>query len=175
MSGDEIATIVNLINLYPVAVDAQNWDLLDQVFTDDVCTDFGGPAVFHGLAALKQAFAAIHEPFAATQHVTTNHQVVLIDDDTASCLSYVHGRFIRDVPDGGNMFESTGWYDDQLVRTEHGWRIRHRACRTVWSGGNPRVLQTSPDVNAEAALHSLHSEARAGHVSHLEKLRHAAR
>ena len=174
MSSDQIPIIVNLINLYPVAVDAQDWELLDLIFTEDACADFGGPAVFQGLAVLKQAFAAIHEPFAATQHVTTNHQVALVDADTATCLSYVHGRFIRDVPQGGNMFESTGWYDDQLIRTAAGWRIRHRACRTVWCGGNPRVLQTTADVNADAALHSLRSDGRAGEVNHLHQLRHLA-
>ena len=97
------SAIINLVNLYPVAVDTQRWALFDHVFTHDVVADFGGPAAWTDLATLKQAFAAIHAPFDCTQHVTTNHHVAL-DGDRATCLSYVHGRFFRDV-DGGRMFE----------------------------------------------------------------------
>jgi ketosteroid isomerase-like protein len=173
MQADDIIEIVNLINLYPAAVDTQQWDLLDRVFTEDATTDFGGNAAFSGLVVIKQVFAAIHEPFDSTQHVTTNHQVV-VKGDTATCLSYVHGRFIRDVGEGGNMYESTGWYDDKLVRTGEGWRIRVRNCRSVWWGGNPRVLQTTDDVNAEPELSSLRAEVRAGKVAHAKALAQVA-
>lgn len=169
MQAQDIANVINVINLYAVAVDTQEWELFDKVFVEDAITDFGGPAAFSGLATLKQLFAAIHEPFFATMHVTTNHHVQTTRD-TASCLSYVHGRFIREVSSGGNMFESTGWYDDLLVRTDTGWRIRKRSCRTVWWGGNPAVLQTTPDVHIEPELNSLRADAKAGTLSHLRRL-----
>ena len=169
MSAQDITEVVNLINLYPVAVDTQTWALFDRVFTVDASTDFGGGAVFVGLETIKQVFDAIHAPFDATQHVTTNHQVV-ISGDRATCLSYVHGRFIRAVAEGGSMFESAGWYDDALVRTPQGWRIRARNCRTVWWGGNPAVLQTTPDVHVETALNSPRAEARAGRLGHVAAL-----
>lgn len=170
MQAHDIAEIVNLVNLYPLAVDSQDWTLLDRVFTEDATTDFGGGAAFAGLTAIKQVFAAIHEPFRATQHVTTNHQVA-VQGDGATCLSYVHGRFFRAVPEGGDMYEAAGWYDDQLVRTPAGWRIRIRNCRTVWWGGNPAVLQTTPDTHVETALNALQSDAKAGTVLHLNALR----
>jgi SnoaL-like domain len=169
VSTQDIVEIINLINLYPVAVDTQQWSLFDQVFTVDARTDFGGGAVFAGLADIKQVFEAIHAPFDATQHVTTNHQVA-VDGDRASCLSYVHGRFIRAVPAGEGMFESSGWYDDALVRTPAGWRIALRNCRTIWAGGNPAVLQTTPDVHVETATLSLRSEGREGRLGHLAAL-----
>jgi hypothetical protein len=172
MRSEDVVEIINVINLYPVAVDTLSWDLFDQVFTNDVRIDFGGPAAWSDLAALKEAFEAIHRPFEATQHVTTNHQVTG-DGDQASCLTYVHGRFIRQVPGGGNMFESAGWYDDRLVRTPAGWRISARSCRSVWSGGNPKVLETVPGVSGEPQLDSLSREAAAGAISHLHALRAA--
>jgi hypothetical protein len=167
--SNEIAEIVNLINLYPIAVDTQRWELFDQVFTDDVHADFGGAAVWDGLAPLKEIFAIIHAPFRATQHATRGHHVA-VQGDTATCLSYVHGRFIREVAEGGNMFESSGWYDDALVRTPEGWRISRRICRSLWWGGNPAVLETAPGVKVEHVLDSLKLEAdahRLGHVSAL--------
>jgi hypothetical protein len=65
------------------------------------------------------------------------------------------------------MFESSGWYDDRLARTTAGWRITHRTCRTLWSGGNPAVLQTTPDVHVETVFDALHIEAREGRLGHL--------
>lgn len=169
MDSPEIAAIVNVVNLYPIAVDSQRWELFDGVFTEDAKTDFGGPAVFEGREAIKQVFDAIHAPFEATQHATRGHHVA-VDGDRATCLSYVHARFIRTVGEGGNMFESAGWYDDRLVRTPDGWRISLRTCRTLWSGGNPAVLQTTPDVHVEQVFDSLRGEAAAGRVGHIAAL-----
>lgn len=169
MAAEDLAEIVNLVNFYAIAVDSQQWHLFDRIFTEDIDADFGGPAVWRGLASLKQAFAAIHAPFASTQHATRGHHVA-VDGETATCLSYVHGRFIRDMPEGGNMFESIGWYDDTLVRTAAGWRIARRGCRTQWWGGNPAVLQTAPGANVEHVLNSLRTEVQAGRIGHFQAL-----
>jgi hypothetical protein len=148
MEAQVIAAVVNTINLYAIGVDTRQWQLFDEVFTADAVTDFGGPAVFSGLSAIKQLFETIHAPFDATQHATRGHHV-RASGDIATCLCYYHARFLRDLPEGGNMFESAGWYDDKLVRTPQGWRIQHRTCRALWSGGNPAVLQTTPDVHVD--------------------------
>ena len=168
MRSDDVIEIIQVVNLYAIAVDTRRWELFDQVFTADAQTDFGGGARWQDRAQLKRDFAFVHEPFDATLHVTTNHQVV-VRDDAANCISYVHGRFIRQVP-GGNMFESGGWYDDRLVRTPAGWRISHRVCRMVWAGGNPVVLQTMPGVTGEQQLDSLSREAAAGTIAYLQRL-----
>ena len=172
--SSEAVDVINTINIYPVALDTQTWDLFDLAFTDDVTADFGGAAVWHDLASLKEAFAFIHAPFEATQHVTTNHQVV-IDGDRATCLSYVRGTFIRTVPEGGNMFDSGGWYDDQLVKTAKGWRINHRVCRMQWWTGNPAVLETMPEVKVEHVLNTLRGDAAAGTITHVRNLQQRLR
>jgi SnoaL-like domain len=169
MNSAAIAEIVNVVNLYPVAVDSLRWDLFDQTFTEDAHVEFGGPAKWDDLASLKRDFAMVHRPFDATQHVTSNHQVV-VNGDRANCLSYVHARFIRQVAQGGNMFESAGWYDDQLVKLAAGWRIRFRSCRAVWSGGNPLVLQTMPGVTTEQKFDSLSREAAAGSIDYFKAI-----
>jgi hypothetical protein len=169
MSSEAVVGVINVVNLYAVALDCQRWELFDQVFTADAEADFGGPARWQDRAALKRDFAAIHSPFDATQHVTTNHQVV-VDGDRANCISYVVGRFIRTVPEGGNMFESGGWYDDRLVRAGDGWRISNRLCRMVWWSGNPRVLQTTPGVPVEQQLFSLKTEAEARRIAWLDAM-----
>jgi hypothetical protein len=166
MEAQDIAAVVNTLNLYAIGVDTRQWQLFDEVFTADAVTDFGGPAVFSGLSEIKQLFETIHAPFDATQHATRGHHVRARGDEATS-LCYYHARFLRDLPEGGNMFESAGWYDDKLVRTSQGWRIQHRTCRALWSGGNPAVLQTTPDVHVESVFHALHIEAREGRLGHL--------
>ena len=168
MRGDDVIEIISVVNLYPIAVDTRRWDLFDRIFTADTQADFGGGARWTDLASLKRDFAVVHEPFEATQHVTTNHQVTG-DERSANCISYVHGRFIRKVP-GGNMFESAGWYDDALVRTPAGWRISVRTCRSVWAGGNPKVLQTMEGVTGEQQMDSLSRDAAAGKLAFLQAL-----
>jgi hypothetical protein len=168
MKNGAIVEIVDVVNLYPIAVDARRWELFDQVFTADAKADFGGGARWQDRAALKRDFAIVHTPFDATMHTTTNHKVNVRGDE-ANCISYVHGRFIRDVP-GGNLFESGGWYDDVLVRTPEGWRISSRTCRMVWAAGNPVVLQTMPGVTGEQQLDSLSRAAAAGTVAYLQSL-----
>ena len=168
MKSDDTMNVIGVVNLYALAVDTQCWDLFDRTFSPDVTADFGGGAVWRDLPSFKRDFAAIHAPFESTQHVTTNH-VVTFDGDAAYCVSYVHGRFIRQVQ-GGNMFESTGWYDDRLTRTQSGWRIANRVCRMTWCGGNPRVLETVEGVKAEQSFTSLRDEAHAGRFSYLRAL-----
>jgi 3-phenylpropionate/cinnamic acid dioxygenase small subunit len=152
-----------------VAVDTLSWDLFDRVFTEDAQVSFGGPAAWRDRASLKRDFAAVHSPFRATMHLTANHQVE-VRTDGATCLSYVHARFYRDVPEGEDRFESGGWYDDALVRTAAGWRIRLRNCRMVWATGNPVVLQTLPGVTNVPKFDALSREAAAGNVAHVAAL-----
>jgi hypothetical protein len=173
MQAQDIAAVVNTTNLYPIAVDMQQWALFDSVFTAGAVTDFGGPAVFSGLEAIKQVFEAIHAPFEATQHATRGHHVH-IEGKSATCLSYVHARFIRTLEGSRDMFESAGWYDDILEHTANGWRISRRTCRTLWSGGNPAILQTTPDVHVEQVFHSLRDEAQQGGLAHFAALQRAS-
>lgn len=169
MQSDDFDAICNTVNLYPIAVDTLQWSLFDRVFTDDCIVDFGGPAVFEGLDVLKSIFDVIHAPFKASQHFTSNHQI-LVNGDSATCLSYVRAIFVRDMPEGGNMFESTGWYDDVLQRGDSGWLIGKRVSRMSWWGGNPDVLRTSPEAGPPAETDSLSAEAKAGRLAHLAAL-----
>jgi SnoaL-like domain len=155
--------VVNTINLYAMALDSRQWVLFDKVFTPDVTADFGGGASWSDLAAFKRDFEMIHTPFDATQHITSGH-VVSIRADGARCLSYVHGFFMRAAADGGGLFESTGWYDDALVKTADGWRIKNRLCKMVRWSGNPKVMQMSPDMPFDPALSRLYVETSAGRV-----------
>jgi len=163
MTPDDRTEIVDLINLYALAVDTQKWDLFRRVFTPDVDAEFGSGSHWKDLDSFIRDFGAFHDPFDATQHTMSNHQVV-VDGDRANALTYGHWRLIRDVP-GGNMWEGAGWYDDELVRTGAGWRINKRVCRVIWWGGNNAVRQITPDTTFNDDPISLRGEAALGNVA----------
>ncbi|MFC0204649.1 nuclear transport factor 2 family protein [Novosphingobium soli] len=166
MAGDDFAQIVNVVNLYAVAVDAHRYDLFREIFTDDIRCDFGGGAAFSGIETFIASYEGIHAVFSATQHMVSGH-AVRIDGERACCFSYVCGRFRRALEGGEGLFESTGWYDDVLTRTRAGWRISERTSRMVSHSGDVRVMQAMPGIDTDYVLLSLFGEAAAGRIRFL--------
>lgn len=161
--------IVATVNLYAVALDSHRYDLFEQVFTEDVRTDFGGGAEFRGRQPLVDAFIAIHAPFHSNQHIVSGHSVT-VEGDAAFCFSYVNANFTRFIDGTLCLFNSTGWYDDQLVREAGGWRIRDRVSRMVTAHGDHRVMQAMPGVDVDFKLLSLGAEAEAGRVEFFKRV-----
>jgi hypothetical protein len=166
MAEIELSSIVNLINLYGVAMDTQRWDLFDRIFTVDVDADFGVPSHWRDLATFKKDFAAFHGPLDSTQHSMSNH-VVNITGDTAHAFTYGSWRLIRRGLEGGDLWEGTGWYDDDLVRLTGQWRIKRRTCRVVYWNGNPLVHETAPGIRFSMRSSVLRREGEAGNVRFL--------
>lgn len=158
--------IIQLINLYGLAVDTRNWALFDDIFTQDIEADFGPGVHWTALDRFKADFAAFHAPFDATQHVMTNH-LVRVSGDQAAALTYGAWRLVRRAAGDNPLWDGTGWYDDALTRTGAGWRITRRRCRVVWFTGNPRVKDTLPGVVFEDQTESLRGAAEAGEISFL--------
>jgi hypothetical protein len=166
--ADKLA-IIEIINLYGVAVDSQRWDLFDRIFTSDVEADFSATAHWRDLASFKRDFAVFHDPFDSTQHAMANH-LVEVNRDSAHALTYGSWRLIREAAEGGPLWDGTGWYDDALVRTAEGWRIRHRVCRIVGAIGNPKVNETIPEVRFELNTTVLRGEADRARVGYLKAI-----
>ncbi len=166
---DDIVAITQLINLYGFAMDTQRWELFDRIFTGDVEADFSDSAHWRDLASFKADFAAFHAPFDSTQHCMMNH-VVRVHGDSAQAFTYGSWRLIRRAAEGSPLWDGSGWYDDALVRTDDGWRIRHRVCRVVWWIGNPLVNEAIPGVKFDLKSIVLRSEAAAGRVGLLAAL-----
>ena len=167
MSDKEL--IRELVNLYGLAVDSQQWDLFDRIFTDDVDADYSETAHWRDLATFKRDFAAFHDPFDSTQHCMMNH-LVNVDGDAAQALTYGTWRLVRKAVDGMPLWDGSGWYDDVLVRTDAGWRIKHRICRIVWWVGNPQVNESIPGVKFELDTTVLRREGEAGRVRYLNAI-----
>ncbi len=131
--------IQELMHRYAHMVDQREWQLMDEVFAPDATIDYtstGGQRGDHR-ATLEWLQRAL-EPWPLNLHFITN-LVVSLDGDRARSRCYFHAPMGRVEEDGSQLvITNAGWYDDELVRTEHGWRIAHRDCRqTIMIGQLP--------------------------------------
>lgn len=123
---------------YAYAIDSGAYEDLERVFTIDAVGDYDRAGRVEGVAAIKALCRQALEPLTAAQHLNANHRVD-IDGDTASASCYLTVHLYRENTPGGDHLKMGGRYDDELVRTDAGWRIRHRKLTLLWSEGNPDV------------------------------------
>ena len=163
MPEQDTAEIISVLNLYGFLLDAQQWDLFDRVFTEDLESEFGPAGLaWPDLDTLKAHFIEFHEQLDNHQHTMMGH-LVRVDGDQAHAFSYGNWMLRRDAVEGDKTWTGSGWYDDRLVRTPDGWRICRRVARLVSWTGNPAVSSaTNPD--ADFHLHVLKDDIEAGKV-----------
>ncbi len=132
---DEIA-IKSRMDLYGFAVDSLRWDLFDRKFyAEDLYVRHGDRDPWTNIDEFKSDFDIYHKVFTSTQHSMTN-MICEINGDTANAITYGAWRLVRLGAEGGDSWMGQGWYEDELVRTAAGWRIKRRQSRQVWREGN---------------------------------------
>jgi SnoaL-like domain len=129
--SDDRGQIVDLLNLYGLAVDTRRWDLFDRIFTTDVDADYSNGRHWSDLASFKAGFDSAHAPLHHTQHAMANH-LVAVRGDTAAAFTYAAWRLARRTDDGDDVYQGTACYDDSLRRVDGCWLITRRICRVTW-------------------------------------------
>ena len=137
--------IDDLLTRYATGVDRRDWGLLETCFTPDAYIDytaFGGTEghVKEVRAWLEKTF----EMFGRSQHLVTNREVV-IDGDTASARSGFYNPM--HLPREGKadfLFIDGGYYVDELVRTDDGWKIALRREEFSYSTRTMQLLEPRP-------------------------------
>ena len=109
-----------LLHRYAWAIDKWEWQLLDEVFTEDAEVDFSsvgryvaGDSVLRGRDAIVTWLRDSIRPFPDVLHFLSN-QIVMLDGDEARITTYMQ---VLHLPMGGI-------YHSVAVRTGAGWRIR---------------------------------------------------
>lgn len=124
------ADIADLLIDYGNAIDTRDFAALERIFTADAVIDYratGGPRC---TLAEAQAFLGEALPqFPRSQHMMANIRITLQgDSDSASARTMCHNPMVMRQPDGSERVMFFGiWYDDTLLRTADGWRIRSRS------------------------------------------------
>jgi ketosteroid isomerase-like protein len=115
--------IAAVIMCYATGIDRRDWPLFRTVFTDDCELDYGEIGSFKGVDAITEFMQQAHAMAGHTMHRLTN-QVIAVDGDTAEARTYVDALIM--VGDSGSGVNAAGFYDDDLVRTDDGWRVARR-------------------------------------------------
>jgi 3-phenylpropionate/cinnamic acid dioxygenase small subunit len=120
--------ISDLLVRYATGIDRRDWPLFRTVFTADCELDYGEIGAWNGIDAVTDFMEQVHAPAGHTLHRLTN-QTIAVDGDTAVARTYVDALVMfGDNQSGAN---GIGFYDDEIVRTDDGWRIARRRFTTV--------------------------------------------
>lgn len=134
----DIHQIQQVLVKYTIAIDTQDFDLLETCFTDDA------ELYLAGLGTLTpQSYRAICEQNLPSLNATQHHcaiPAITIDADTARSRCYFMAQHARNSLGAKPLMMIGGWYDDELRRVGADWRIHRRTGTAAWYEGNGDVL-----------------------------------
>jgi uncharacterized protein (TIGR02246 family) len=125
---DDRQEIADVLLRYATGIDRRDWELFRTVFTDDCQLDYGEIGAWRGVDAVTEFMQQVHAAAGHTLHWLTN-QVIRVDGDRAQARTYVDALIM--VGDNTSGVNGIGYYDDDLVLTDAGWRIAGRRFTTV--------------------------------------------
>jgi uncharacterized protein (TIGR02246 family) len=115
--------IAEVLLRYATGIDRRDWPLFRTVFTDDCELNYGEVGSWKGVDAITEFMQQAHEMASQTMHRLTN-QVITVDGDKAQSRTYVDALIM--VGDNNSGVNAAGFYDDDLVRVDDGWRVARR-------------------------------------------------
>jgi 3-phenylpropionate/cinnamic acid dioxygenase small subunit len=128
--------IADVLVRYATGIDRRDWPLFRTVFTDDCELDYGEVGSWKGVDEVTEFMQQVHALAGHTMHRLTN-QVITVDGDTAQARTYVDALIM--LADNNSGVNAAGFYDDELVRSDGGWRVARRSftqVRVVAVGGS---------------------------------------
>ena len=142
--------ITRLRYQYAVGIDTRDWQLHRSIYVDEIEMDFtsysggDGPTRMPAdawVAGLKPLF----EGLSATQHVMTN-PLIELDGQTATQRMYMKAEHFL-IEDGVQReFALGGYYDDQVVHTDAGWKLQGVTLTVLWRRGDPAIMTRAREL-----------------------------
>lgn len=129
---------------YAYGIDTRDWRLYRSIFTDEIHMDFksynGAPGNTMKADDWVSGCRRLFDNLDATQHTMTN-PLVDVSGDTARCRMYMQAEHFLQNRAGDAGFALGGYYDDQLIRTAEGWKIRAVTLNVLWNRGNRHIME----------------------------------
>jgi 3-phenylpropionate/cinnamic acid dioxygenase small subunit len=114
---------------YATGIDRRDWTLFQSCFTDDARTEYGAFGQWNSAAQISAFMQEAHAGMGHTLHRLSNF-VIAAQGDGAVARSYVDALLTPGAA-GGDVHRGVGFYDDELIKTERGWRIKFRRFTAV--------------------------------------------
>ena len=132
--------ITDVVNSMGTLADLGQYDRLQQLFSDRVTVDYTSlfPGEVQEISAeqLMTQWQSVLPGFDATQHLITNHQIT-IDGNEATAVAYVRATHKL----GDEMWVVGGYYVDELVRTDEGWKLKAIQYNALYEEGNRALVE----------------------------------
>ena len=121
--------VVDVLSRYASGIDRKDPKLYRACFAESLDVNMGG-GLQRGLSAdlwVEQALGLVAR-YQSTQHIISNHSITF-EGDRAFCRAEVQAQHWN--PSGA--WKIGGHYDDDLVRSESGWKIHRLTLKIRWS------------------------------------------
>ena len=150
-AAEDTLAILDVVGRYGFVVDDRDWDGFEQVFTEDAVFDSRdhdrdpprGFAPVIGLHAIVEAFRDLYV------HPLQHMIVTSVINDVSRDEVVVRSKGIFPIPDF-QFFE--GVYTDVVVRTDGGWRIRHKTFKRFGQGATPWMRESVREALRRGAI-----------------------
>jgi hypothetical protein len=138
---------------YARGIDFKDYDLLRSAFTDPVDVDFDkfSPGfIYPNIPAqqLAKMISSVIDGFKATLHQMTNFKIE-VNGNEAVAITYIRALHYLPNDRGDNVVENGGWYINNYVRTDEGWKIRKLNGNFLWHTGNNYTFTLANEIYQE--------------------------
>lgn len=139
------AELLDLVHRYAFALDTQDWELWQSIFTGEVLIDLTDyepdPAPQRVRTAtlvpyVRRLFAGLD----ASQHFIGTHRIT-IDGDHATITAHMRAEHWLTTAQGGDRYTMFGTYTDECIRTPDGWRITAVKLVLLREEGNRHLMR----------------------------------
>jgi 3-phenylpropionate/cinnamic acid dioxygenase small subunit len=121
--------IDELLNRYVTALDDNDFEQLNSVFTPDAHISYADVGIDGDYATVSKWLAAQRPNRRVWLHLVGNRRIALEGDEAHVVSTY----FFVGVSHEGRTSFTGGEYYDQVVRTTDGWRIAERIEKQLWA------------------------------------------
>ena len=138
--AEDVIAIQQVLARYVIAIDTRTPEMLRDCFTPDATLRLSGMPELTVDGYVAIAGEALPKLDATLHHLGL--PAIRVEGDRAHSRCYFMANHVRNAlapaPTGLMI---GGWYDDELVRTDAGWRITLRTGIAVWAEGNSKVIE----------------------------------
>ena len=147
---EDTLAILDVVGRYGFVVDDRDWDGFEQVFTEDAVFDasdhdYDPPRGFTPIEGRQEIVRAFRDLYI---HPIQHMIVTSVIDDVSPDEVTVRSKGMFPIPDF-QFFE--GVYTDVVVRTENGWRIRHKSFKRFGQGATPWMRESVREARRRGA------------------------
>jgi len=131
---------------YVGLLDKREFELLGDIFAEDVVFDYAEGVDRKGIDALKAILVTFIGGCGPTQHIA-GCPIVEVNGDTATSSVKVQARHEGKGEKSGLNYDAHGNYHDKWIRTIDGWKVVRRDVEATVQFGDPTVLGQAPVIS----------------------------